>query len=1052
MKKILLSVTFAVCFGVLALSQNIDPVSMQFTRLTSENQILQRGLSQNTVYCIIQDKVGYMWFGTWDGLNKYDGYQFTVYKRQNGLSDETVHALLEDEKGRIWIGTEAGLNCLDPVTGKIKVFLHDPASTSSLSGDKINYLFQDIPGKVWVCTASGLNLLDIQTGKVFHYNSRFTGERSSPANDITFICKDSRGFYWIGSHFGVVRSNPSTRESVRYLHRPGDESSLSCNHITCIFEDSAHHIYIGTEKGLNLFNEENGTFRRMLYQQDEASKAETCHITSILDDDEGNLWVTTDGNGVKILNGADSVFSILNDPKNRRSINNNRVYDMFRDKIGNLWFGTMIGVAKLNKYSADFELFLHNPSSTNSVRNNIIWSFLEYKPGVFWVSTEDGISIYDRPAGRFSRFEDKYPFAARLVKKRVWAFSRDYTGGVWIGTEKEGLYFFDGKNRILENHRPSSQEKFTISGLNIHALLEDSNRQLWVGTNNGLDVIDLQTKTVKVFRHDPGDDKSIAGNTVYDILEDEHGNIWLAASNGLCRYDKTSDSFDTYSVMQQNNFDLLPVRFFSIFEDANGDFWLGSRESGLFMFDKEKKVFKSFTTKDGLPDNMVYNIIEDDEGFLWLNTNWGISRFDRQNDSFLNFDVTDGLQSNEFNSNASLKSSSGLIFFGGMKGFNVFDPARIKLNTNVPEIVITGFKILNREQPGELFPGDTIRLNHKDNFFTFVFAAMDYTNPLKNHFSYKLENYNRDWIDVTAGHHFANFTKVEPGNYVFRVIGSNNNNVWNREGTAIHIIITPPWHQTWFFKIALAIIIIGAIWLFLVFRIRHIRRKHEIQKKVLQIEKQLFEIQQKALRLQMNPHFIFNSLNSIQSYILSNDTDLAVNYLGRFSQLMRLILSNSRESLIPLADELHALKLYIEIEQLRFENKFTYEIVVDPSIDEEFTGVPPMIIQPYVENAIIHGLVHKPDRGHLKLQFTQQGPNILCLIEDDGIGRDKATEIKRNSGINTESKGMMITNERIEILREKTHKDFDVKIIDLKDNKGNPAGTRVELVIAIQEM
>ena len=319
-------------------------------------------------------------------------------------------------------------------------------------------------------------------------------------------------------------------------------------------------------------------------------------------------------------------------------------------------------------------------------------------------------------------------------------------------------------------------------------------------------------------------------------------------------------------------------------------------------------------------------------------------------------------------------------------------------------------------------------------------------------YAYKLERYNKDWTYVTASRHFADYTKVSPGTYIFRVTGSNNNNVWNEDGVTLTIIISPPWYQTWFFRIGAALLLFFMIWIFIFLRVRHIRKKHKMEKKVLLIEKQLFDIQQKALRLQMNPHFIFNSLNSIQSYVLSNDVDLAVNYLGRFSQLMRLILSNSRESVVSLADELLAIQHYLEIEKLRFEEKFTYSVIVDPEIDDEFTGVPPMIIQPYIENAIIHGLNHKPTPGHLTISFKQKGSLLLCSIEDNGVGRAKATDIKRRSGLNSKSRGMMITKERLEILSEKSDEKFSVKVIDLKDKSGVPAGTRVELLISPQEL
>jgi ligand-binding sensor domain-containing protein len=1053
MKKFILLFFLLDCCISWASAQPIEPELVKFDLLTSENQVLQKGLSQNTVKCLLQDRQGYMWFGTWDGLNKFDGYKFTIYNTQSGLSNETINALLEADDGKIWIGTENGLNCIDRRTGEISIFRHVADDSTSLSHNWINYLYQDEPGKILVCTPLGLNILDTKTGKVKLYQSQLAGAKDAPSNNIHFIARDRNKNYWIGTDFGAVRYNTINQENVRFLYRPDDPVSLSSNFVNCIYQDSDNKIWIGTDKGLNLFHPDKGTFTRFLYNAKDDSSISHNHITKIFEDNDGNFWVATDGGGVNILNRKSHSFTRIqtniNDPK---SLSNDRVYDICQDDVDNLWFGTFNGVCRINKYVSNFELFVQGPNNPNSLRNNFVWAFLEVEPDLFWIGTADGISIYDKAKNKFSHFENMLSDGNSLSSNRIRYLAKDHTGNIWIGTFDAGLDCFVARSGEVINFSPSIQDNNSICDLNIQAIVEDSFGQLWVGTKNGLNVLDLETNHIKVFKHDPTNPGSISNNLVYGILEDSDKHIWLATLNGLCKYNRVENNFITFRDSTQPVQSQWTDKNFSIFEDTDKNLWIATRGNGLKKFDKKTETFTTYTTRDGLPNNVVYGIVEDNAGYLWMSTNWGISRFNISDETFLNFDVTDGLQSNEFNANAYLLSNSGEVFFGGMKGFNVFNPSKIKLNQSVPRIVITAFKIFNQVQPGEILDGDTILLTHNDNFFSFEFAALDYTKPSKNRYGYMLETYNKDWTFVPANRHFADYTKVIPGTYTFRVIGSNNNNIWNNQGVTITIVIRPPWYQTWYFRIGAILFLFFLIWLFIYFRVRRMRRKHKMEKKVLKIEKQLFDIQQKALRLQMNPHFIFNSLNSIQSYILNNDVDLAINYLARFSQLMRLILSNSRESIIPLADELQAIRLFLEIEKLRFEDKFTYSILVDPKIDDEFTGVPPMVIQPYIENAIIHGMVHKTSPGHITIRFQEKKSRMLCSIEDNGVGRAKAAEIKRKSGLNTKSRGMMITKERLEILNMKSDEKFSIKVIDLKDANGNPAGTRVELLITSQEL
>ncbi|MFP4471073.1 MAG: two-component regulator propeller domain-containing protein, partial [Bacteroidales bacterium] len=944
-------VLFHVIFVLPLYSHAQDVQHSQFDVITSENKILRKGLSQNTVYSIMQDQHGYMWFGTWDGLNKFDGYNFTIFDKRDGLSNEVIKTMIETADGNIWIGTENGLNCYNAETGKIRYFIHIPGDSTSLSDNWINYLYQDKPGRLLICTRKGLNIMDLETGLVRNYQSRESDYRRTRSNNINYLVPQGK-IYWVATDFGLVRYDVTTGENVRYLNRPGDPHSLSHNQVNVVFVDSRGSLWVGTEHGLNLMDEKTGQFR--VFRHSPANPASLSHnmVKAIFEDSFGRLWIGTDGGGLNIYDRENRTFQhVQNNPAESGSLSNNRIYSIYQDETGNIWFGTFKGVNIIDRFTSNFSLYTHNPNDKNCVANNLVWSFAEIEPNVFWIGTDNGISIFNRTTNSFSHIPYIPGKENGLSSKRIRPILKDSKGIIWIGTRDAGLSRLDPKTGKYTHFQPNVADNNGIGDNYVISLLQDKEGMIWAGTNNGLNRINPNSMEFKLYGHDPDDSTSISDNTVYYVYEDRSGDLWFATSNGLNRYVRGSDSFEAYFHYWQQGDQISSDRIFTIYEDSDNNMWLGTRGGGLELFDRETGTFHTYTEEDGLPNNVIYSILEDEKGNLWMSTNWGLSKFYKDEELFINYDVTDGLQSNEFNANAHIKSSGGEIFFGGMKGFNSFYSSEIMMNPNKPRVVITAFKKFNKPQPGLFQDGDTIVVNHDDNFFSIEFAALDYTNPMKNKYSYILENYSKNWTEVDGTRHFAEFTKVMPGTYNFRVTGSNNNGVWNNEGVTLTIVVNPPWYATWYFRIAVILLIALTIWSFIYFRVRRIRRKHTMEKKVLQIEKQLFDIQQKALRLQMNPHFIFNSLNSIQSYILSNDIDLAVNYLGRFSQLMRMILANSRESIIPLADELQAITHYLEIEKLRFDDKFSYSIKVDPVIDEEFTGIPPMIIQPYIENS-----------------------------------------------------------------------------------------------------
>lgn len=1019
-----------------------------FDVITSENMLQQKGLSANTVNRIMQDSFGYMWFGTWDGLNKFDGYTFTVYTRADGLSNETIHALIEADDRNIWIGTDDGLNCLERATGRIVSFACHIDDSSGLIDNKINDLYQDVAGRILIGTARGLCSLDLQT----HAIQRFeTGSRGRN-NSVNCIMRSADSTYWLGTNFGLVEYDLEKNQSMRHLNRPDDTHSLSDNRVRDILEDSQGRLWIATENGLSLMNRTDNTFR--VFRNEPADEASLSHsfIETLYEDTNAELWIGTDGGGLNVMNLIDfTIRRIQADNANSTSLSNNRIYHITNDRHGNLWIGTFKGVNVIDRYRPKFALYSAHTGDPEALNDNFVWAFLEYAPGIIWIGTDRGISIFNAESKKFGGLSGYFRGQNQLSSQRVRSLLKDSFGNVWIGTRDAGLNKLETKTGRMYHFSPSMQYYNIISDSYVLDMLQDDNGMIWVATNNGLNIIDPKTNAIKIYRHDAQKPGTISNSTIYDIYQDRQGTIWLATLDGLNQYHPAGD---TFSVIRNNmaSQHLATDRLFSIHEDSLGNLWLGTRGGGLEYYDRINNSFTNYTHSDGLPNNLVYGVLEDEENNLWMSTNWGISKFDIKTKAFINFDVTDGLQSNEFNAEAYMKSSSGEMYFGGMKGFNVFDPADIQLNPMMSSLMITSFKIFNQPQPGQLLDGDTIVLTYQQNFFSFEFSTFDYFNPHKSKYAYRLDGYNSDWVYVDGGRHYADYANVMPGTYTFRVTGAGGNGLWNSEGVGLTIIIRPPWHATWWFRTFAALLFIFLIWLLIFTRVRHIQKKHLLETRMLTVEKQLLEIQQKALRLQMNPHFIFNSLNSIQSFILTRDVDMAINYLSRFSQLMRLILANSRESVIALADEIKAITLYLEIEKLRFDNRFDYHINTDPEIDEDFTGIPPMILQPYVENAIIHGLMHKTTHGSIYIAFAKKGNSLLCTITDDGIGRERAIEIKEASGLSAKSRGMTITSERLEFLSQNADEKFTVLIVDLKDTSGAATGTRVELTIPIQEV
>jgi len=1034
--------------------------TFRFDKITSENIKIEKGLSVNSVNCILQDNKGFMWFGTWDGLNKFDGYKFIVYKanefeKNNELCNQTVLSLFLDKDGNIWIGTEGGLNKFEVLTQKFTQYKHKITDKSSLSNDTVKSIFKDSYGNLWIGTQNGLNLLNEITGKFTHFLSN-PSINSISNNIVMDIIEDKLGNIWFATEKGLNEFNQSNKKFTHYLSDRQNKNSICCDTINSLFQDKDGYIWIGTENGLCNLNTTSGAFTKYSNELKKNLGLSNTKIRKVFEDTNGLLWIGTPDNGLITYdrkNHTFNKFQHISDDIN--SLSSDNISSIYEDKSGIIWVATSKGINKIDKNSYKFIHYQYIENSKNSLNNNLVWAFYEDTGGNIWIGTNDGLNTFNRKTGAFKVYKNNPVGKNNISGNIIKAIIEDKDGNVWIGSEGAGVdeIKISGTGIFQKiNFIQNLNKNRNLSDNIVWCLHEDNQGYIWIGTNKGLDRYDKKNNEIKLFKHNSYNPYSISNNTINAIYEDTDGILWIGTYNGLNRYDKKTEKFYSYTHYHNDPSSLSNNRVFGILEDESGTLWIATLGGGLNKFNKRTGKFKYYTEKDGLANNVVYCILEDKNKNLWLTTNSGISKFNINAESFVNYDIKDGIQSSEFNQNAALKTKDGQFFLGGMNGFNAFYPEEIKQNKFIPPIVITSFKIFNEIQKNEIRDGETITLSYKDNFFSFEFSALDYSNPTKNKYAYKLEKIDKNWIYCDANHRFAEYTKVSPGSYLFKVKGTNCDGVWNEKGISVTIIITPPWWATWTFRISFILFLIFIGWFIITRRFKQIRKKHEIEKKVLEIEKQVFDLEQKALRLQMNPHFIFNSLNSIQCFIINNDSDKATLYLAKFAQLMRLILSNSRESFVPVKDEMKALVYYMDIEKLRFDNKFDYKIIIDPEIDEDFIGIPPMIIQPYVENAILHGIIHKHDRGNIFISLTLQLETILCIVEDNGVGREKAMEIKNQSGLEHKSRGMIITKDRLEILNKQLKGHISVNVIDLVDNNENPKGTKVEIIIPFKEI
>lgn len=806
---------------------------LHFTHLHTED-----GLSHNEALSIVQDDKGFIWIAATYGLNRYDGTSIVTYLNDNAnpnsLPDNYLWDLHKGRNGILWIAAwGGGLSRFDLKTETFTNYAHDDNNPNSLGDNQVWSTYEDSKGRVWVATMSGLSQLEVATGSFTHYPLL---DPEGKPQGATRMVEDQQGFLWVGTYgAGLHRFNPDTGKSVSYFHDETQAKSINSNFVLSVYLDPQQTLWAGTSKGLAKLPHHQSQFTRYRH-----------------------------------------------DPKNPNSLSNDYIWSVLGVRSGELWLGTESGgLSVFNPVTEDFVNYQPNPNNSNSVSGLSIPGIYQDNNGYVWLATYDGVSLYN---------PDSPPFLSSsksLSDPNVMAVYQDETGIIWLGTKTVGLYRFDPDQNRLENYQYNSAGRS-----NIVAIHSDNNRSmLWLGTEKGLShfntvtggfefypfpkdelVNDLSTITTlegeqdsqtlwvgsirpylfdkksKQFKSPPSASDPLITTWIYSLLLDKADNLWIGSIDSLSRFNlKTGILEDRFTGQTPPNTGLSHTIAESLYQDSQGRVWIGTK-NGLNQFDPVSKTFKTYFPNKGSSNNSIISITEDQQGKLWLASNKNLYRFDPQTGQFKQYDQRDGIPTQGFNPRAVFKNNKGELFFGGTQGLVFFDPAKLKENHQPPTVILTDLQLFHQQvKPAptaaiqqNLAYLDSITLTHAANTFGFEFTALNYWSGSKNQYAYQLEGFDQDWIHTDSQHRSATYTNIAPGTYTFRVKASNNDGVWNEQGTSLQVVVLPPWWQTWWFKSISVALFFANLWLLYLWRVRAIRqRNQQLEQQVAQRTQEL---------------------------------------------------------------------------------------------------------------------------------------------------------------------------------------------------------------------
>ncbi len=965
---------------------------------------LEEGLSQATVKCILQDRTGFLWLGTQEGVNRFDGYQFTKFGRElrdaNSLPGNYISCISEDKNGIILIGTINGAALYDPLHNKFSKISINNENNKLVELGSVSSFIRAKDGSLWIGTYySGVYW--IVDNKVTHFTKNQADSNSLSDNYITSICEDNRGYIWIGTYSqGINKLNVSAGkfEKIKLVNKNSSKTNL--NYITTLAANTNGNVLVGTTNGLGILDVE--TNEVFTYRNSESKN----NILSIYCESEKSIWLAVDGEGVFNFNSDSKSFTKIRvEARKNPAEEEKNIISIYQDQNGNFWFGTSTnGVIKWKKNKYTFNSYSIK-NTNNTLSNYSIRSVFIDKENNTWIGTDFGLNKIVGSTKRIIKYFSSSSNVTTINDNKVWAITEDRNGNLWFGTQC-GLALYKKKSNqfkriIIDIGTNESAPVFPIRSIYV-----DNENKLWFGTfGAGLFSYDIKTGVFEshtLANKNPDARKDVV---VFQIKEDKQNRLWLSAASGLGVYNKLTREYKRYFSDSKDGFTNSPSVLYSIDIENDSTIWLGTLGDGLIKFNPLREKFSIYSDKLGLPNNTIYGILRDRKNNLWLSTNLGVSKFCASTAKIKNYDKNDGIPTDEFNTGAFTADRSGNLYFGGIDGLLFFHPDSISANVSKPKLAVTNFKVFDKPiNTGKAyFDNEGIRLNYKQNFFSFEFASLDLTSPLKNEYAYMLEGYDNGWV-MAGKRRYAAYTNVEPGEYRLRLKATNSDRLWNERGISIFLAIEPPFWATIWFRFIIVSLASGIVLLFYFRRIK--RFKNETEKQII-FSRQLIAAQEgerKRLAAELHDGVGQNLL------IVSNLTQLALKKPDSAERNLNVISETIKESIADIrqiSKELHPyhieeLGVTIALQSLINRiKKSTEEVVfhdIIENVDQYFNLDESInlfrIVQESVNNIIKHS---KAKTVVISLCFEEG--IIQLVIKDDGIGISDLNIPKLQSGL-----------------------------------------------------
>jgi len=962
-----------------------------------ERVLTDEGISKGTIYSIIQDRQGYLWLGTATGLLRYDGYVFRSYRHDptdtNSIAGDFIWSVSEDSSGNLWIGTSGkGLDCYIPTHDRFVHYKNVPDDTTSLFGDEVPCVFVDSNNDVWAGSWNkGLNKFDRRTNTFVRYSL----EHGLPSKNVHRIVEDKQGRVWIGTKRGLVQFDRNLGTGHAYRHDPNKKNTLPDDYIYSIYQTRDGEVWIGTSRALCKYDSATDDFEQVSIPELQNP------IQAMHEDVHGNLWIASDGDGIIKLSPATGRYEIyLPNPQDPLAISSRVGLSLYRDRTGIMWIGTAAtGLSKFNPGRKKFRHVLTNPETVNAL--------FEDKDGMLWIGTQGGINTLGPSDSHPRKFQLPKGLPKAIDEGVIYALSGDSLDNIWIGTLGSALYRFNKRTGELR-HFGFGLPPDKIGSDEVTSLILDSKGNTWIGLNGG-----------GMSRHDPAKgiffsnynlttDSSIASDYVWAIHEDRKGFIWFGMWDvGVARLDPMINDTLVFrtSSRSSNGKALSGHPVVSIAEDAEGVMWFGTWGFGLNRYDPDLDTFTHYSTVDGLPNNYIYGILTDDTaGELWLTTGNGLARFNPVTGKCITYDEADGIQSSEFRRGAVHKGRSGRFYVGGVNGFNSFRPEEIAENTHPPPLALTSVRVLDRN----INPlASSIQLSYADNYISFEYASLDFSDPGKNRCSYRLVGLEEDWIQA-GRRRSVSYANLDPGEYVFHVRGSNNDGVWNEEGISFLFLITPPPWKTWWAYSSYVLLLILTSIAWRGYEINKIRRNEREQAALREAELRAeLDKQQTRIQIARDLHDdVGSTLSSISFFAQAistkaSDGDKFLSLISESSSLAKEAMSDIIWSIDPVNDNWENIIAKFQ--------RYASDLLDSKGINHHIEMPPPdhlVLIDPQrrrnfwlVFKEVITNAAKHSQCSEIRIRFNYEGSLICLMVEDNGKGFDHEAPSQGN-GLN----------------------------------------------------